>query len=192
MASIIKQKMGSGTRYTIQLSEGEDARRPKITFGVCNRKDAETARGHIERLSTAKRTGGTLSPETQTWLVGIPAALRERLEALGLVERSAKNRWTVSAWVASYIDQRPDVKEATRRKWKDVQEKLNVFFKDDPIGDVTQQHAKNFRIYLQTTVELSENTIRRHIGIARQFFNSAIEAEIITKNPFRGQPVSVR
>jgi integrase len=39
---------------------------------------------------------------------------------------------------------------------------------------------------------LSENSIRRHIGICRQFFNAAIEARIISENPFRGQPVAVR
>lgn len=47
-------------------------------------------------------------------------------------------------------------------------------------------------MYLRKTVGLSENTIRRHIGITRQFFNSAMEAELIKTNPFRGQPVSIR
>lgn len=191
MAALGREKTITGVRYYVKLSPGENAQRPKIHLGLVNRKQAEMAKGFIESLIASKK-GASMPLSTQEWLKGIPDSLRSRLETLGLVERSAKNRWTVSAWVASYIDQRPDVKEATRRKWKDVQEKLNIFFKDDPIGDVTQQHAKNFRIYLQTTVELSENTIRRHIGIARQFFNAAIEAEIITKNPFRGQPVSVR
>jgi len=191
MAALGREKTITGVRYYVKLSPGENAQRPKIHLGLVNRKQAAMAKGFIESLIASKK-GASMPLSTQEWLKGIPDSLRSRLEILGLVERSAKNRWTVSAWVASYIDQRPDVKEATRRKWKDVQEKLNVFFKDDPIGDVTQKHAKNFRIYLQTTVELSENTIRRHIGIARQFFNAAIEAEIITKNPFRGQPVSVR
>ena len=129
---------------------------------------------------------------TQEWLGDIPDSLRERFEKLSLVEAKAKSRWTVSAWIADYIAKRPDVKEATRRKWRDVEGKLAVFFKDDTIGDVTVQHAKAFRVYLQTTVGLSENTLRRHIGICRQFFNAAIDAEIIAKNPFRGQSVSVR
>jgi len=34
--------------------------------------------------------------------------------------------------------------------------------------------------------------LRRHIGIARQFFNAAVDAELIKKNPFRDQPVSIR
>ena len=118
--------------------------------------------------------------------------LRIRLEKLGLVERSGKSRWTVSAWVADYISKRPDVKESTRRKWRDIEGKMKAFFQNDSLGDVTQQTAKNFRLYLQMTVGLSENSIRRHIGIGRQFFNAAIEAEILTKNPLRGQPVSVR
>jgi len=52
--------------------------------------------------------------------------------------------------------------------------------------------AKAFKAYLLSTVELSENTARKHIAISRQFFNSAIDAGLLKKNPFRGQPVTVR
>ncbi len=60
------------------------------------------------------------------------------------------------------------------------------------INDITVQHAKDFRVYLKSAAGLSENSIRRQIGIVRQFFNSAVDAEIIEGNPFRGQPVSIR
>lgn len=188
MASVFKTQAG----YGVKLSPGENTQRPKIALGKVTKKDAISARGHIERLIARCDTGQELPPATVEWLSGITDGLRMRLEKLGLVERSAKSRWTVSAWVADYIKRRLDVKPDTMRKWKDVQGKLNAFFKVDCIGDVTQQHAKNFRIYLQTVIGLRDNTIRRHIGICRQFWNAAIEAEILTKNPFRGQAVSVR
>ena len=188
MASVIKTQAG----YGVKLSPGENAQRPKIALGKATKRDAISAKAHIERLIARCKTGQELPTATVEWLSNVPDGLRIRLEKLGLVERSARSRWTVKAWVADYIKRRTDVKGDTVRKWEDVQGKLNAFFIDDCIGDVTQQAAKNFRIYLQTVVRLGDNTIRRHIGICRQFWNAAIEAEIITKNPFRGQAVSVR
>ena len=35
-------------------------------------------------------------------------------------------------------------------------------------------------------MKLSEATVRRQIGRAKQFFNAAIDAELLTKNPFKG------
>ena len=69
---------------------------------------------------------------------------------------------------------------------------MTAFFRGQFINEVTVQQSKAFRVYLQSVSGLAENTIRRHIGIARQFFNSAVDAELIKRNPFRGQPVSAR
>lgn len=184
MATLSK---GENKSYTIQLSPGENNKRPKITLGKCTRTYAKESKAYIESLIR-----GDTNAAVSEWLEKLPDGLRTRLEKLGLVRPCSGSRWTVQAFIADYIERRTDVKGATRRKWKDVERKLNAFFRGDNIGDVTVQHAKNFRVYLQTTVGLSENTLRRHIGIARQFFNAAVDAELIKKNPFRGQAVSVR
>ncbi|MEN6384371.1 MAG: phage integrase SAM-like domain-containing protein [Phycisphaerales bacterium] len=191
MSTLGRIKSATGVRYYVKLNPNENAKRPKIHIGLVNLKQANTTKLFIESLIAAQKGLG-LPKATQEWLAGIPDGLRVRLETLELIERSEKNRWTVSAWIANYIEKRPDVKPATKRKWKDVETKLKAFFQKDCIGNVTIQHAKNFRIYLQSIHKLAENSIRRQIGIARQFFNSAVEAELINKNPFRGQAVSVR
>lgn len=192
MASIGKTKGNKGMVYYVQLSPGEHPHRPLIRLGKCTKNDAINARMHIENLVQCRKTGSAMPLSTTEWIAGLPDVLRNRLSTLGIAESNKNKQWTVAAWVKDYIARRPDVKEGTRRKWRDVEEKLNKFFRGDFIDDITVHNAKNFRLYLQTTVGLSENTIRRHIGITRQFFNSAIEAELLTKNPFRGQPVSVR
>jgi len=191
MANIGFKQTKDGIRYYVQLSPGENKSRPKIFLGSANVKQAEAAKYNIENLLL----GSPLPKSVKEWLDKIKdESIIRRLESLGLIEPKAKNRWTVSAWVESYITQRPDVKAATLRKWRDVQNKLKAFFRDDFIGDITTQHAKNFQVYLKSTAELGENTQRRHIGIARQFFNAAVDAEIITKNPFKSKalPVSVK
>ncbi len=192
MSSIGKQTTENGARYFIQLSPGENKQRPKIHLGKVTRKQAATLQTHIESLIKNRRTGAVITTATQEWLAGIPESMRDRLEKLQLVEIRGGKRWTVANWVSQYIAKRSDVKETTQRKWRDVERKLAAFFRNDCLSDVTVQHAKNFRIYLQSVAGLSENSIRRQIGIARQFFNAAVDAELITKNPFRGQPVSVR
>lgn len=189
MAAIVRTKIG----YMVQLSPHEDPQRPKISLGKIKERDAIGICRHIETL-VAVKNGSKMPTDTQKWAEGICHGLRSRLEALGLLERSEKNRWTVSSWVEHYITSRSDAKPATLRKWKDSQHKLRTFFANDAIGDVTTQHAKNYMVYLKSTVKLSENSLRRHIGIARQFFNAAVDAEILTKNPFKSRalPVSVK
>ena len=189
MASLNSTK--NGLRY-VQLSPGENPQRPKISLGRCTLKDARTARDNIENLITANRTGAEIATSTADWLNRTPEALRVRLERLGLVEARSGSRWTVAAFIADYISKRTDVKQTTLVRYRDAERKMAAFFQKDNIADVTVQQAKNFRVYLKTTVGLGENTLSRLIGLARQFFNAAIDAELITKNPFRGQPVSVR
>ncbi|MBM4103808.1 MAG: integrase [Planctomycetes bacterium] len=191
-------------RYYLRLSPGENEARPKIFLGIvipagAKKKEVEIKQDEAQKVHRyiddliRCMNGQRIEDTTAAWIKAIDDRLRKRLEVLGLIEsREKQTRWTVAAWVADYIDRRLDVKEATRRKWRDVESKLAIFFKDDSLDSVTKEQAKNFRIYLQTVSLLSENTLRRHIGITRQFFNAAIDAEIITKNPFRGQSVSVR
>jgi len=96
--------------------------------------------------------------------------------------------------INGYIERRPDVKPITKGKWQNAANKMSEFFKDQPFDEITIQQAKGYRVYLKSTLGLEENTVRRLIGLARQFFNDAIDAEIITKNPFKGkdQPVTIR
>ncbi len=193
MASIVKNKTASGLRYVIQLSPGEDNARPKISLGKVSRKQAEAAKTKIESVLKCRRTGEVISPAVQDWLNHIPGGLRQRLEKLSIIELSSNgDNFTVERWAEHYIKSRPDVKAITKGKWENVKNKLSAFFKDQYLHDVTIQQAKNFRVYLKTKAGLQENTLRRIIGISRQFFNAAIEAGLINKNPFIGQPVAVR
>jgi len=193
MASVIRQKTDNGIRYFIQLSPSEKESRPKISLGKITKRQALTAKTNIEELVKSKNTGATIPPAVQEWLAGITDGLRKRLEALSIIEhQNSVADFAVAEWVEKYIGKRPDVKETTRGKWQDVKNKLSAFFKAETLDKVTVQHAKGFRVYLQTVVGLAENSIRRNIGITRQFFNAAIDAGLIDKNPFKGQSVSVR
>jgi integrase len=193
MASIIRTQTKTGVRYFIQLSPGENESRPKISLGKITKRQAETAKINIENLVKCCDTGSVLSTAVQEWVSGISDGLRKRLEVLGLIEaRSNVKTYTVAEWTQRYIKSRPDVKEITTGKWQNAANKLAAFFRGQYIEDVTVKQAKDFRVYLKSECGLAENTLRRLIGLSRQFFNAAVEAELIAKNPFMGQSVAVR
>lgn len=192
MASLIRRETAKGIMYYIQLSPGENEARPKISLGKVTKRQAEKCKVNIENLIRCNDSGDVLSPASQEWLSGISDGLRKRFEALKIVEPKTGKTYTVEQWVRKYIDSRPDVKAITRGKWENCLKKLAVFFRGQYIENVTIQQAKSFRVYLRSECELSENTLRRLIGLSRQFFNAAIDAGLIERNPFMGQSVAVR
>ncbi len=104
MASVIKSKTNTGTRYSIQLSPGESVARPKISLGKVTRKQTEAAKLNVEALASSRRTGTTISPSVQDWLDNLPELLRKRLETIGLVAlRKGLRSYTVTDWVKRYI-----------------------------------------------------------------------------------------
>ena len=193
MASVIKSKNSAGIRYSIQLSPGENEKRPTIALGKVTRKQAEVAKTNVENLIACRKTDGVMRPTVTDWVNSLPSGLRKRLEVLSIIEpKNGGQRFTVVQWTERYIKSRADIKQRTRDRLQNTANKLSTFFKAQYLGDITIQQAKDYRIYLVSVVGLAENSVRREIGIARQFFNAAIDAGYITKNPFRGQPVAVR
>jgi len=192
MASLIKSKTAKGITYFIQLSTGEHEARPKISLGKCNKSDANTAKGHVEKLVR----GVTMDAVTTLWVDKLMPSIRKRLEKLDLLEPLAKKEcFTVAQWCDRYIDLRKkdrSTKADTVRKLQNTAKRLKTFFPTERLDEVNQFTAKSFRSYLTGTVGLAENTARRQIGMARQFYNAAIESKLVTENPFRGQPVTVR
>lgn len=193
MASIAKDP--NGRKRIIFMAD--DGSRKTIRLGKTSIKQAEAFKVKLEALIAARLTG-SMDAETARWVAELNDGFHAKLAAAGLLmERtgtSANQSFTVGQWVNQYIESRSDIKAITQGKWQNAVNKLSAFFKEQPIGEVTVHQAKDYRVYLKSVAGLSENTIRRLIGLSRQFFNAAIDAEILTKNPFRGrgQPVSVR
>lgn len=127
MACIGKQKTASGIRRYIQLSPGENESRPKISLGKVTKKQAETAKRNIESLIQCKNTWDVLSLAVQEWLGGIADGLRKRLNILRIAAQDKGQSFTVAEWIGQYIERRPDVKQSTRKKWRDAEGKLAAF-----------------------------------------------------------------
>ena len=62
MASVLKLKTKSGVRYSIQLSAGEDQKRPMIALGKVTKKQADAAVANIEYLIACRKTNQVIRP----------------------------------------------------------------------------------------------------------------------------------
>ena len=191
MASVVKE---SGGRRLIQLSPGEDPRRPKVHLGRVTAKQAATACGHVEQLAAARRTGHAIPPATVDWLEGLPEAMRTRLEKLRLTEpRQRRACPTLGEWVTAYIKSRTDVKPRTAIIYRQTERNLLTFFgADKPLDAITPGDADAFGVHLRTVENLAENTARRRMGVAKQFLRAAVRKRHIGENAFDGQSTTVR
>jgi integrase len=191
MASIARDP--KGRKRVIFVAE--DGSRKTIRLGKTSIKQAKAFKVKLEALIAAQFTG-SMDDETARWITDMSDSIHAKLAKVGLVKPRAaqpeQQKFTFSEWVNQYIEKRSDVKPRTKSNWQNAAKKLLEFFQEQSIDEITVQQAKDFRVYLKSVAGLNENTLRREIGLARQFFNAAIDAELITKNPFKGQPVSVR
>ncbi len=185
MASISHDKKTG--RRLIQLSPTEHPKRPKIRLGKVSKREAESARVHVESLIRAKVTGSPFPAATAAWLAGLPEALRRRLERTELVELQERTEClTLGEWLERYITSRRDVKESTRSLYEQTRGNLLEFFgRDKRLADFTAGDGEEFRLFLHGK-GLAEGTIRRRCGRAKQFFAAAVARELCRRNPFEG------
>ena len=65
MASVNRKDLANGVGYFIQLSPGENEKRPKISLGQVTKRQAETAKRNIEQLIKCKNTGDVITTAVQ-------------------------------------------------------------------------------------------------------------------------------
>ena len=107
-----------------------EAKRKCGVIGIGKKRKACIAKTNVENLIACRKTDGVMRPTLTDWLNSLPDGLRKRLETLGMIELgNAGQSFTVAEWIRRYIDGRSDVKEATKRKWRDVENKLAAFFR---------------------------------------------------------------
>jgi integrase len=195
MASVSTNKTNGHKRVLIVLGE----KRVTIRLGKCSLKDAREFCGHIEKLAGWKYRGLSLADETAAWLNGRGAFLRPKLEAAGIVDpikakpKADKPVVPLKAFLQGYLDKRADIKPSTKEKLEIVRDRLIEHFgaERDMLG-VNEGDAEDFRLYM-IKIGNGENTIRRTIGRARQYFKAAIKRKLIPgPNPFDGLPSAVR
>ena len=154
----------------------------------------------------AKRLHDELPDQEMVWIGKQNNSTKRHLVKLGIIdnpnttEEVQEELPTINDFVGQMIS--VESRKTTRRKLILTREMLNNFFtkKDEQgklitdgklkrIDEVTKGDANRFRKHMidkENGLGLDErSTARRYIGYCKQIWNSAIEDELVTKNPFR-------
>lgn len=181
MASIGKDRNG---RKRI-LFVAEDGSRKTIRLGKLSMRQALAFKVKLEALMGARFTGN-MDDETARWIADLPDDVYERLHAVSLVAPRAST--TLSTFIEGYITERADVKTATSIVYGHTKRNLIDYFgADKPLREITSGEADQWRLYL-IEQGLSDNTVRRRCGIAKQFMRAAKRHKLISENPFDDLP----
>lgn len=187
MANLSK---GPNGRRTIQFIN-RDGKRPSIRLGPVSEKDARTILVHVERLVEASITGNALPSDTVAWLAERGDVLYGKLANVKLVPPRDASK--LGPFLDAYSKGRSDVKAETRTVWSQTIRCLKTFFGNEkPLRSITPGDAAEWRTWLIGEEKLSDGTVRRRTGLARQFFEHARRKGLIASNPFDGLPAAVR
>ncbi|MBL9032122.1 MAG: tyrosine-type recombinase/integrase [Phycisphaerae bacterium] len=163
--------------------------RRTIRLGPVNERSAQRFRDRIEALVGYRRLNQQPDADMTKWLSGLDPGMHRQLANAGLVEGREHDVSTLGAFVARYISMKErDLAPASIRSLRLTEARLVARFGSQTRLDrITSHLAADWRAAMLDE-ELSEASVRVHTRNARAFFNAAIEAEIITKNPIRGLP----
>lgn len=193
MASIVKRKNKTeGNVLAVQVVVNGD-QRITITLGKMERRDALVIGRHIERLKLLS-SGCALQSDTLAWLDSIRGSeLEKRLVEKGLLQRTDAPCIPIGKFIERFIAERPYVKPATRITYGYIERNLTACFgSKKALNSFTPADGDKFRGWLHETEKLAPNTIGRRIGLARQVFDAARRAKLVTENPFSHLKATVR
>lgn len=154
-----------------------------------SQRQAEAVKVKIEDLVSAAIIGHAPSDETSRWLIGLDQELCDKLAAVDLAKK--REAPALGAFCQSYIDGRKDIKQTTRINLERIQRCLVEFFGEKrALRTISAGDAEDFRQDLLGQ-DMADNTVRRSVGRARQFFNDAKRRGMIQSNPFDGMAAAV-
>jgi len=180
MASITRQSSG---RRLIQFT-GADGERKTIRLGAVSQRTAEAVKVRVEHLVSASVTGHALDDMTAHWLKNLDEPFLRKLATVGLIPRQV-TAGALQQFLDAYIAGRSDTKPNTRLVYSHTRRCMIEFFGPNrPLRDITAGDGDDWRVWLGTDQRLSENTVRRRCGIAKQFFKNAVRKRLIATNPF--------
>ncbi len=184
MATIAKNPKNETVRI---LFYDREKRRQAIYLGKVSEDIADGIRRRIERFINAQLHGEEPSRADCEWLA--KSGLKERFRRVGLIEPTPDAKRavvpTLEAFLKQYQERRAaEVKPATRLVWSQViGNLLEIMPKGIQLDEITTGHAKEFFSRLKAK-GMKNSTIAKRLGFCRQFFNDAVDWEIIAKNPF--------
>jgi len=166
---------------------GHDGGKVRIGLTAASQGHTQQVRCIAEELPASCNASAS---DMTAWLVSAPNGVRGDGAGAGFHVAHAKLATpTLAAWVRTYRDSRSDVQSNTRANYRKTERDLLGFFGGETqLDQITAGQAEEFRIWMKSTRGLADATVRRRCKQAKQFFKAAVEARLLTKNPFQDVP----
>lgn len=125
----------------------------------------------------AERRVGPMGSEFET-------AWASKLGAVGLIPKpEEKAAVTLGPFIKEYVDDRTDVKPATKQVWRQGKMKLIEFFgANKPLKEITAGDADRYKLQLSGK-KLAPITVRKRLQFATMIFR-AVRRRLIAESPF--------
>lgn len=167
-----------------------DGKRKTIRLGVVSTQQAKEFSRRVDQIVAAKMLAHPLDHSLLTWIHELPAAMRNKLAAAGLVA-SGGGPHLLSELIEAH-EKSLVIADSTRGTLKYVRENLKKFFgADRDIATITPADADEFRAWLplhgadQKDARLADTTCSRMCKRAKQMFEYATsKKKWLRENPF--------
>lgn len=181
MASVWKHKRG-GWYLEIAMPVGPSR---KIYLGRIPSSAAQSVRLRAEQLGRLARVGEPPTPELAAWLSACDQTFLAALGAVGLL-RAWKSDATprLVDWWAQYVSRRTDFSASTLKGWQTAFLHVSQRWPHQTLNQINALDAKTFSRDLGLAV--SESHAAKIVGRCAQVFRAAIDAKLVTENPFDG------
>ncbi len=192
-----KKPVSTRLRYQFLIPDGY-GRRANMEFDSMNARRIGIQ--HIKHISQQLKDKGPIQPITLEWLSELDDEQHLKLSDAGLVSPRHKPQSedrSLKQLVDRFMPTAATLKPTTQKKLQQVCDALlryPRFNEQTPVASITRGDAKEFVAWMhqhgnirdKNRSEMSENTVRRRTGIAKQIFTFAIECKWIQENPFDG------
>ncbi len=205
MASLRQETSGSRSGWRLQFYDTtEKGKNKSIWLGRIEEFKALEIKEHVEHLVEVAGSNRPPCKATTAWLNQISPALRDKLARKGLCEfakQSVSSTLTLANWLEQYLNDKKGAKASTLNTYEQSRKSLLEHFgKRKLLKDITPIDGERWCRWLKKSgnrrdknrTEMSEDTVRRRTGIAKQFLREAVRRRLIEENPFSSLKSNMR
>lgn len=183
------------TVYQFRFRRPDNNSRTTIRLHDATERYAIEAGEQLDILIQANQLQTDLPPRTMRWLSEVPERFYDRLVGAGLVEpRVEKNSVKLDEFLDGYVALKSAdgsfkgewSKSTTTKRKQSVKDLVQYFGGNKDIRDVSVQDGQKWKNWLlgEKSRNLSPASTSKKIKDARQFFEHAIDLDLIERNPF--------
>jgi integrase len=163
----------------------------KLYIGKMAASQAKWLNERVLELQRCRTLAMPHSTLTAQWVTNLEGPVRTWLVNIGLLDdRKPKRDLTLVQWFTEYLESRTDYKKNTLKGWGTAKKHVVLAFPTARMDEINAFQAHTFARDLSQKV--SSEHASKIVERVNQLFEAAIQAELITKNPFSGVQISAK